>query len=523
MDQKHERPEFVSGFNKPKGTEIKHINGSWYLYERKTRYDAKSKKSRKVSGKLLGKLTEKGFIPKETRIADAFDVEVREFGAFQYFYEHSESIREHLMEFFPGSWKKIYTIALLRTIYDPRLKRIKQNYEDSFAELVYPGLSLAPGSLTPLLKELGRNREGIRMFMSSMRGDKGRYILFDGHRMLSSSRTMDNAELGYDSRMRYKPQVNLIYMFSMSEDTAFPEYYKQYPGSITDIAAFSDLLEEAGLKEDEATVIADKGFMSEGNCSLIEDSSLRYIMPLKRSSKEVKGLVPKEPLGYQVSFSFNGRSIFASSFEREEYTVHLFRDSALYQSELDDIIARNEKMNAASEAKADKERKRRRENKGRLSDKELESLTPIDNALLRKDYSEMGTISIKTNRKELTSQQVYAIYKQRQAIEQYFKTYGDTMQYSDSYLRSNESFEAWLFLNHLSLMMTMDAIEDIYYHQKEKEWSFEDLRSLLVKVRANRFANDWHPCKRTNKVISLCSDLGLDISQITLPYKVSEP
>lgn len=350
-----------------------------------------------------------------------------------------------------------------------------------------------------------------------------RFILVDGHRILSSSRTMDNAELGYDSKMRYKPQVNLIYMFSMSDDTAFPEYYKQYSGSIADIAAFSDLMKEAGIDEEEATVVADKGFMSEDNCSLVEDSSLKYIIPLKRGNKEVKGRVPVEPLGYQSSFTFNGRSVFSSSFESEGYTVHLFRDSVLYQSELDDAIARNEKRNATIEAKAERENRRRKSNKGRLSDKELASLVSIDNALNGKDCSEMGTMSIKTNRKELSAQQVYAIYKQRQAIEQYFKTYGDTMEYDDSYLRSSESFEGWLFLNHLSLMMTMDAIEDIYYHQKEKEYSLEDLRSLLVKVRASKFANDWHPCKKTDKVVSFCADLDLDISEITVPYKLSEP
>ncbi len=32
-----EKPEWVAGFDRPKGTEIKHIRGSWYLYERSWR------------------------------------------------------------------------------------------------------------------------------------------------------------------------------------------------------------------------------------------------------------------------------------------------------------------------------------------------------------------------------------------------------------------------------------------------------------------------------------------------------
>lgn len=62
-----------------------------------------------------------------------------------------------------------------------------------------------------------------------------------------------------------------------------------------------------------------------------------------------------------------------------------------------------------------------------------------------------------------------------------FHDVGDTMKYDDSYLRSKESFAGWLFLNHLSLTMTVDAIEKIFLHGKEKDTSFEDLRQLLTK------------------------------------------
>jgi transposase len=311
------------------------------------------------------------------------------------------------------------------------------------------------------LRDLGGNREAIRLFMGSVRGDKGRYILVDGHRILSSPETVDNAQLGYDSKMRYKPQINLIYLFSLGDDCAFPEYYKQYGGSITDVSAFPDILAEAGIDGDDVTFVGDNGFMGQANCSLLEDSSLRYIIPLKRGNTYVQGKVPAEPLQYAFSFTYHGRSIFASTFAFEDCHVHLFRDTVLFDSEMGDLIAWGEKRNSTA-------------------------MVPTENALQRGDVTEMGTLSIKTNRKELNAHQVYAIYKQRQAIEQYFKTYGDTMSYDDSYPRSNESFEGWLFLNHLSLMMTVDAIEEIFLHGKEKDISFEDLRQLLTKVRANK-------------------------------------
>lgn len=55
--------------------------------------------------------------------------------------------------------------------------------------------------------------------MLSNMGDAERFILFDGRRLLSSASSMDNAELGYDSKRRYKPQINLMYLFTMGENT----------------------------------------------------------------------------------------------------------------------------------------------------------------------------------------------------------------------------------------------------------------------------------------------------------------
>ena len=63
-----QKPEYVTRFIKPARTEIKHIGQNWYLYERLSRYDPEIKRSRKVSGKCLGKLTESGLVLTERRL-----------------------------------------------------------------------------------------------------------------------------------------------------------------------------------------------------------------------------------------------------------------------------------------------------------------------------------------------------------------------------------------------------------------------------------------------------------------------
>lgn len=64
-----------------------------------------------------------------------------------------------------------------------------------------------------------------------------------------------------------------------------------------------------------------------------------------------------------------------------------------------------------------------------------------------KQNNEAGTLSIKTNRRDIYSVQIYYIYKQCQEIEQFFKTYDDTFSFDDSYLRNDYSMDVWVLLS----------------------------------------------------------------------------
>lgn len=107
------------------------------------------------------------------------------------------------------------------------------------------------------------------------------------------------------------------------------------------------------------------------------------------------------------------------------------------------------------------------------------------------EIPEMGTVSIRTNRTDLNSHQVYRTYKQCQAIEQFFKTYGASMDFDASYMRDQTSQEAWLFLNHLSATVAMECMADIARLGEDKNISFEDLRLMLGKIMACRIEGQW--------------------------------
>lgn len=418
-------------------------------------------------------------------------------------------------EAFSDLWEHIYAAAVIRAINDCRFRRLQLHYEDSILTYLYPGLCFMPNAVTEFLNTLGRMRGAIRSYMQEMVAEHERFLLFDGHRLLSASRSVDNAECGYDSKMRYKPQVNLLYMFTVGGDIGYPVYYKQYLGSTLDVSAFSDILKESTVYADNCTVIADKGFASDDGFPALEECGLNYVIPLKRGNRFVKGHVPASPFGYEEAFSFNGRGIHSLTIPEAGFNIHLFLDTDLLAQEIADITKQTEKKNHAMEFKKEKEIARRGKGKGRLTDEELESLEPITIREAYADKEEMGTITLKTNRTDLNSFQIYSIYKQRQAIEQFFKTYGDTMFYEASYMRNNYTEEAWLFLNHLSSIIGVNAIEEIASIGESRNISYKDLTQTLLKIKAGRIDGKWfvYPIKKS--VQKMCEKMQFDPNDLT--------
>lgn len=511
-----EKPDYVKNFVRPANTEIKHIRGHWYLYERSNVYDPQIGRSRKKSGKILGSITEYGLIPSKARRECVNPVlnDVVEVGAVNYIYQRTEWMRSRLQKYFPDLWQYIYTAAVIRAVYDCRFRRLQLHYEDSILSYIYPGLSFMPNSITEFLNTLGRMRGAIRGYMQEMVAEHERFLLFDGHRLLSASHSLDNAECGYDSKMRYKPQINLLYMFTLGGEIGYPVYYKQYLGSTLDVSAFSDLLKESTAYADNCTVIADKGFASDDDFSLLEECGLYYVIPLKRGNRFVKGHIPISPFGYEEAFSFNGRGIHSLTIPRDGINIHLFLDTNLLAQEISDITKRTEKKNNTMEQKKEREIKRRNKGKGRLTDEELKALEPITIKEAYAGKEEMGTITLKTNRTDLNAFQVYSIYKQRQAIEQFFKTYGDTMSYESSYMRNNYTEEAWLFLNHLSTIIGVNAIEEIASIGESQNISYKDLIQTLVKIKAGKIDEKWivYPIKKS--VQKLCEKIQYNPSEL---------
>lgn len=519
-----ERPDWVRDFDRPKGTEIKHIRGNWYLYERLSVYDPEIKRSRKKSGRCLGKITPEGLIPSVSREerakrakSDAPAVsDVVELGASTLAWSLTEDVRERLERLFPASWRGIYALAVTRALREPALRRSAAHLEDSalFEALGRP--SLTPVAISALLRGLGRDRATVCGYMRESLSAESRLLLFDGHRILSASRGSDLAELGYDSKMRFRPQLNLVYAFSVGECGGEPAYYKRYSGGTTDVTAFADLLTEAGAWGADCVAVADKGFASEEDFALLADLGLPYVVPLKRGNRFSKGMIPAGPAGWDDAFTYNGRSVLCMTLPQDGFNVHVYLDTELLHHEMSDATARLEGENDRRAARRAAEERRRSRGKSRLTDEQLAALGPVSVAEALGDRSEMGTVTIRTDRTDLSARAVYEVYKQRQAVEQFFKTYGDTLELDATWMRSDEATEGLLFLNHLSATIATRILEAIAAAGHSRDVSYRDCVQILRKVRACRTPDGWQAVPVQRKVRSLCEKLGIDPADLSL-------
>lgn len=115
-------PEWAAK-HKRKGSELRLINGRYYLYQVSSKWDPEKKRPRKITGKLIGRITnEDGFIESEKaklrkRTLVVSKLTVKEYGitAFIDFYmgENKTLLRKH----FPDYWREIMVLSYGRMVH----------------------------------------------------------------------------------------------------------------------------------------------------------------------------------------------------------------------------------------------------------------------------------------------------------------------------------------------------------------------------------------------------------------------
>jgi hypothetical protein len=466
--------------HKTKGTNISHIQGKYYLYAVSSVWDKEKKRAKKITNAYLGRITEDGLIPpKRKQGTTPKSITVKEYGASSFFCETGSDILEKLKEVFPDKAEKLFTIAVIRAITHCPFKRVEFYYKQSYLSEIFGNINLSNTCLTSFLREAGSDRERIAHFLSCfISGSK--HLIFDATNIISKSEKMDINRVGYNNKKQFEPQVNLLYAFAL--ESKMPVYYRVLPGQIRDVTALKLTIEESRLKD--VTLVADKGFGSAANFEMLEESGIGYIVPLKRNS----ALFDKEPIiqgdkgGFDGYFLWKKRPVWHYNGIIDGKRVIVFLDEALKASEESDYLNRVEKN--------------------------LEGYT--SGRFLQKQY-DFGTIIIKTNL-ALSADEVYGLYKERGEIEQTFDFLKNLLGQDKSYMQNGNSFEAWTFINHLTLLLNYKIYNLLRVSKKLKKYSVTDLVSHFKYIFKTKIDNNWHTTEISKMTKDLLDELGIHIT-----------
>lgn len=471
--------------HKRKGTELRLIRGTYYLYEVTSKWNPEKKRAQKITGRLLGKITPEGFIesPKYalSKKAEIRRVSVKEYGATRFLLDLIPEMRDALRDAFPVEYQEILAIAVLRLLYQSPLKNMEFYYQGSYLSETLKGVRLGPKKVSLVLKGIGRQRDKIAGFFREMVGaGRGDYMLIDATHLLSQSRGMDIARQGYNSEGEHLPQVNLMFIYSRKMD--MPVYYRIVPGDIREVKAFALTLRESGLEE--AIVICDKGFYSRKNIEALGSEGLRFIIPLRRNNTFIDySRIREGKKGYEGYFKHNDRYIWYYSYEVEGMWLHVYVDERLRQSEESDYLDRIETH-------------------------------PDEYSIegFHRRAEMFGTLSVLTNIKDSDSEYIYNAYKSRNQIEVMIDAMKNILGADSSYMRSRDALEGWMFTTFIGLKWYYRIYRLLSERNLLKKYSPADLLMHLGSIKKVLVNNKWYTSEITRKTQNLLQKLEIHIT-----------
>lgn len=467
------------------GTELRYINNKYYLYEVSSKYEPAIKRARKITGKLLGKITEKdGFIAsskdKLRKIAEQpaviDNLTTKEYGTQQLLLKFAAKQYHALEKVFGDEAKVIFAFAFFRLTEQSPIKNVPVFYMHSYLSELWKGTTITDKSISQLLRKLGANREKLIEYQKNFI-QKGEKVLLNMTHVVTHSRQIESAHRGYNNSMSFEPQVNLMYLFSAQQHE--PVYYRLLPEKIRDVKAFSLTMKECGLKD--VTLIADKGFYSKKNTDTLDEEHLHYIIPLQRGNKLIP--YPKANMldkqiwdGY---FTFNEKIIWY----RIKNNVILYLNQGLKIAEEKDYLKRVE------------------------AEKENYTMTSF-----YEKQTHFGTLALINNNDEKTAEDVYVQYKSRTNVETMFDALKNIINADRTYMQNNDAIEGWMFINHVALQFYYLIYQQLLAHKLLNKYSVTDFLKFTHGIKKIKINGSWYLSEITKPVKALLDKLKLDIT-----------
>ena len=302
-------PAWVLKFREPK-TEIKLVKGGYYKYTVEYKYNPVKKRTDKVTGALLGKITElEGFTESNknqlrVKLPDCQTVDIKTYGLFRLFSTLLEVEFETLKKSFPLEvCELLFSFAMFRWGYNTPIKRAPVYFSHDYCSQTFSVKSTSDKVFSDMLKQLGEQRTKVVDWMKVLLGEgnvkEAEFVLMDSTHVFSNSDLLAVNAKGYNPDFDFNRQVRLMYLFSAQMQK--PVYYRLINGNITDIKSMSLCVEE--MKIENVIYIADKGFYSKENTQMMKEQGLQYIIPLQRKNQLIDYQALQED-GFKLKLSY---------------------------------------------------------------------------------------------------------------------------------------------------------------------------------------------------------------------------
>jgi len=457
---KPKTPEWVLKQRK-KGTEILKRGDNYYLSEVTSVWDKELKRPRKVTGRYLGKITPNGVIaPKHERVKEGYkQISVKEYGATHFVRTISTEVEDALKKHYPADYKELLTLGLFRLIDGSPLKRLSFYYHSSFLSETLRDTRSSAKFLGPFLREIGSKRESMKNFMKEfLVGSE--FAAIDLSDVITYSKGVNSAMLGYNRRKTFLPQLNLLLIFSL--DKMRPGFFRILPGGIRDVSTISATIKELKIKD--TIIIADKGFTSDNNAKELSKSGLKYILPLKRNSSLIDYGLLKEGSRKDLGgvFTFDKGHIWY--FERKDKGERLitYLDERLKAEETTTLVDRLERLKEKDDVE--------------------DEIKDLKSRLYENDFV-LGTITVRTNC-DKDAQKSYELLKSRIDIEKSFDIFKNILEADKAFMRDDNQIEGFLFMSFVALLLYYNVYAKLIEKDLLKKYSVRDVTEYLKRVHA---------------------------------------
>lgn len=477
-------PEWAVKHRK-KGTELRLIKGKYYLYEVSSKWDSEKKRPKKITGKLLGKITQnEGFVESDKdklrkKELIVSKLSVKEYGIAAFITNYLSDYQELLEKHFPELWREIIVLSYCKLVHISAFKNVEFHYLQSYLSEQFPDLSLSSKSITKLLQKIGGQRSRITDFFKEF-GTSNDNIIFDGTDLISNSKNMEITKFSKSKQGTYNSLVNIMFVFSVKMQ--LPVYYRILPGNIKDIKAFKLCLEESNISD--AVIIVDKGFYSENNINLLRDEDLKFIIPLRRNNKLIDYEIIKtgNKERFEGFFKFEHRIIWYYTIQFDKEIIYIYVDESLKVEEIKDYLDRTEKL------------------------PEKFNITEFHN----KQYN-FGTIALMNNL-EKSPAEVFSIYKSRSQIETMIDALKNVIDADRSYMHDEHALEAWLFINFITLHWYYKVLQILKSHDLNSRFSPSDIIAFLKEIKKVKINDKWYLEEITKKTEELLKKIKIPIT-----------